>query len=184
MADLNEPEFRTLLDKAQIHDALMRYSRGVDRGDGELVMSVFSPDATLDYGRGPMSPAALAEGIARMTATGTMHFIGNEYIEVDGDTAYGETYFISYATITDQGPPATRSRGGRYLDRFERRDGGWKIVHRLLVDEWSRLDELQGPITPPAGRVGLRSKDDPVYTFQAGGGEPALRAAMVSGRAI
>jgi ketosteroid isomerase-like protein len=169
MAELNQAEFRALLDKAQIHDALMRYSRGVDRGDRELVMSVFHPEATLDMGRGPMPTAALAEGIAKMTATGTMHFIGNEYVEVDGDTAYSETYFISYATITDSGQPVTRSRGGRYLDRFERRDGEWKIARRLLVDEWSRLDELPAPMGPPPGRVGLRSKDDPVYTFRAEG---------------
>ena len=165
LGELKEAELRALLDKAKIHDTLMRYSRGVDRGDGELVVSCFHPDATLDMGRGPMSPAALAEGIAKMKATGTMHFIGNEYVEVDGDSAYSETYFISYATITDSGQSATRSRGGRYLDRFERRDGEWKIVRRLLVDEWSRLDDLPTPPTP-AGRVGLRSKDDPVYTFR------------------
>ena len=170
MGKLNQAELRTLLDKAQIHDALMRYSRGVDRGDGELVMSCFHPDATLDMGRGPMSAAALAEGIAKMTATGAMHFIGNEYVEVDGDAAHSETYFISYATITDSGQPATRSRGGRYLDRFERRDGQWKIARRLLVDEWSRLDDLPAPgPAPSAGHVGLRSKDDPVYTFRNGG---------------
>jgi ketosteroid isomerase-like protein len=166
MGDLNEAELRTLLDKAQIHDTLMRYSRGVDRGDGELVISCFHPDATLDMGRGPMAPAVLAEAITKMTATGAMHFIGNEYVEVDGDTAYSETYFISYATVTDDGKSATRSRGGRYLDRFERRDGQWKIARRLLVDEWSRLDDLPAPMAPPAGRVGLRSKDDPVYTFR------------------
>ena len=165
MGEVNQAELRVLLDKAQIHDVLMRYSRGVDRGDGEPVVSCFHPDATLDMGRGPMSAAALAEGIAKMTATGTMHFIGNEYVEVDGDTAYSETYFISYATITDSDRSATRSRGGRYLDRFERRDGQWKIARRLLVDEWSRLDDLPVPPAPP-GRVGLRSKDDPVYTFR------------------
>jgi len=169
VAALNEAEIRTLLDRVQIHDVLMRYSRGVDRGDGELVLSVFHPDATLDMGRGPMAPASLAEGITKMVATGTMHFIGNEYVEVDGDSAYGETYFISYATITDSGKPATRSRGGRYLDRFERRDGEWKIVRRLLVDEWSRVDELPAPTALPPGRVGLRSKDDPVYSFRADG---------------
>jgi ketosteroid isomerase-like protein len=169
MSKVSETELRALLDKAQIHDTLMRYSRGVDRGDGELVLSCFYPDATLDYGRGPTPPGALAEAITKMQATGTMHFIGNEYVEVDGDTAYGETYFISYATVTGDGTPATRSRGGRYLDRFERRDGEWRIAHRELVDEWSRLDDLPAPMAPPAGRVGLRSKDDRVYTFRAGG---------------
>src|SRR5580704_4897560 len=123
MAELNQAELRTLLDRAQIHDVLMRYSRGVDRGDGELVVSCFHPEATLDMGRGPMSAVALADGITTMTATGAMHFIGNEYVEVDGDAAYSEAYFISYAKITGQDQPATRSRGGRYLDRFERRDG-------------------------------------------------------------
>jgi ketosteroid isomerase-like protein len=168
MGEISDTELRVLLDKAQIHDALMRYSRGVDRGDGELVLSCFFPDATLDYGRGPMAAAALAEGITKMAATGAMHFIGNEYVEVDGDTAYGETYFISYATI-DDGQPATRSRGGRYIDRFERRDGQWKIARRLLVDEWNRVDALPTPVPPPpSGRAGVRSKDDPVYTFRAG----------------
>ncbi len=98
-----------------------------------------------------------------------MHFIGNEYVEVDGDSAHSETYFISYATISDSGKSASRSRGGRYLDRFERRDGEWKIARRLLVDEWNRLDDLPAPSAPPAGRVGLRSKDDPVYTFRNDG---------------
>ena len=173
MAELDQAEIRTLLellDRAQIHDALMRYCRGVDRGDSELVLSALHPDATIDLGRGPMAAAALAEGITKIAATGTMHFIGNEYVEVDGDSAYGETYFISYATITtDSGEPATRARAGRYLDRWERRDGEWKIIRRLLVDEWSRVDELPAPAAPPPGRVGLRSKDDPVYSFRSDG---------------
>jgi hypothetical protein len=54
-------------------------------------------------------------------------------------------------------------------DRWERCDGEWKIARRVLVDEWSRLDELPAPMTPPAGRVGLRSKDDPFYTFRGDG---------------
>jgi ketosteroid isomerase-like protein len=170
MAELDQAELRTLLDRAQIHDALMRYCRGVDRGDSELVLSALHPDATIDLGRGPIAAATLAEGITKIAAAGTMHFIGNESVEVDGDTAYGETYFISYATITnDDGKPATRARAGRYLDRWERRDGKWKIVRRLLVDEWSRVDELPAPTASPPGRVGLRSKDDPFYTFRAEG---------------
>jgi hypothetical protein len=68
MAGINEAELRTLLDRAQIHDALMRYCRGVDRGDGELVMSALHPDATLDLGRGPAEAGTSTGGSA---ATGS-----------------------------------------------------------------------------------------------------------------
>src|ERR1700678_964743 len=66
MNGLREAELRTLVDKTQIHDVLMRYSRGVDRGDGELVVSCFHPEATLDYGRGPVCAKALADGVKQM----------------------------------------------------------------------------------------------------------------------
>ena len=55
MAELDQAELRTLLDRAQIHDALMRYCRGVDRGDSELVLSALHPDATIDLRRGPIA---------------------------------------------------------------------------------------------------------------------------------
>jgi hypothetical protein len=158
-----DADVRVLLDKLQIHEALMRYCRGVDRGDAELVLSAFHDDASADYGRGPGSPSLIAEGITKMTAQGAMHFIGNELVEVDGDTAFSECYFISYATVTQDDQPATRSRGGRYLDRFERRGGEWRIAYRVLVDEWSRMDPIPGPVAPRTGHVGLRSKEDLVY---------------------
>jgi len=123
----------------------------------------------LGRAKGREAIRALMAPVVERSAGNSFHLITAPVVELDGDTAYGETYFISYATVTDRDKPATRSRGGRYLDRFERRDGEWKIARRLLVDEWSRLDELPAPMAPPAGRVGLRSKDDPVYTFRAGG---------------
>jgi hypothetical protein len=54
--------------------------------------------------------------------------------------------------------------GGRYVDRFERRDGEWRIAARITVHDWSRID----PVTENfehAGRFrqGTRSTDDPVY---------------------
>ena len=66
MTEISQADVRALLDKAQIHDTLMRYSRAVDRGDGELLLACFHSGATLDYGRGPMSADALADAIKQM----------------------------------------------------------------------------------------------------------------------
>ena len=54
----------------------------------------------------------------------------------------------------------------RYVDRFERRDGEWKIAARVVVLDLTRVE----PATPPFGDVpgwnftwGTRDKSDAVY---------------------
>lgn len=162
-------DLEALVAKSDIHDVLMRYCRGVDRRDIDLIISAFHPDAIIDHGRGDESLQELAATIVAGEQRGMMHFIGNEYVELDDDRAYSETYFVSISTVTHEGTDATRTRGGRYLDRFERRDDTWRIAHRRLVDEWSRVDELK---TVAGGRlskyVGIRSSADLVYVLRDG----------------
>ena len=55
---------------------------------------------------------------------------------------------------------------GRYVDRFERRDGEWRIARRTVVHDWSRqlptAPESLG--LPLAGFAqGRRDRTDPVY---------------------
>jgi ketosteroid isomerase-like protein len=169
MATDLETRLRLTADKQEIHDVLMRYCRGVDRGDAELIASSFHPDAVSDLGSGPVSARESAPGIAEgLTKRGVtaMHFIGNVLIEVEGDVAYSEAYLISYLAITKEGQAYTRARGGRYVDRFERRDGEWKIALRVIVDDWNRLDPV-GETQPPV-RQGQRSHEDPVWTIRTG----------------
>jgi hypothetical protein len=157
-----------MLARADIHDALMRYCRGVDRRDPELLLSAFHDDAVDDHGRGEQTPQDLAAVIAAGDQRAMMHFIGNEFIEVDGDRAVSETYFISFQSVEHEGAPATRMRAGRYLDRFERRDGSWRIAHRRVVDEWSRVDLVQAVLPNLSSYVGVRSKEDFVYGLRDG----------------
>ncbi|MEH6570572.1 MAG: hypothetical protein V7709_15940, partial [Halioglobus sp.] len=30
--------------------------------------------------------------------------------------------------------------GGRYIDRFQKHDGGWKISHRAGLTDWMRME--------------------------------------------
>lgn len=148
-------------DRDEIRQALMRYCRGIDRGDEELINSAFHSDAIDDHGT-PGPATELARRVASLDMQ-LMHFTGNILIELAGESAYVESYFISFSPVMDDGVSSTRSRAGRYLDRFERRGGEWKIAHRMVVDEWARLDPVTKVPIGPGAHTGKRSGDDPVY---------------------
>jgi hypothetical protein len=53
-------------------------------------------------------------------------------IELHVETAHAETYYLVVRTDTS-GVPSLAS--GRYVDRFERRDGEWRIAARVCLVE-------------------------------------------------
>jgi hypothetical protein len=156
-------KLRELIAREEIRDTLMRYCRGVDRADEDLINSAFHPGAIDDHGT-PGPATALAERVATLPQRQMMHFTGNILIELDGDSsAYVESYFISFAPHDANGATSTRSRAGRYLDRFEYRNGAWKVTHRMVVDEWARLDELTSVPDGVGAHRGTRGPEDPVF---------------------
>ena len=58
---------------------------------------------------------------------------------------------------------------GRYLDRFERRDGSWKIASRIGLHDFERvLDPADRTLAgAPAGQRGRQKPDDPIYALLA-----------------
>jgi hypothetical protein len=63
-----------------------------------------------------------------------MHCNYNHSIEFDDDThARGEIYNVTYLVPRDGG--RINVWLGRYLDRYEQRDGEWRISHRTCVHE-------------------------------------------------
>ena len=61
-------DVQELLDKQQIHEALMRYARGVDRGDAALICSAYHPDAVDEHGVGDYTGVTVGPGIVEMMA--------------------------------------------------------------------------------------------------------------------
>src|SRR6185295_13740348 len=89
--------------------------------------------------------------------TGTTHTIANILITVDGDVAGSESHILAW-----HGLPAE----GRYVDRLERRNGEWKIAHRIVVFEWTRIEPVgvQFEVGPEVAMVwSRRDRDDPSY---------------------
>ncbi|MCG3753944.1 nuclear transport factor 2 family protein [Amycolatopsis sp. Poz14] len=152
---------RTALARAEITDAVYRFCRGVDRGDEPIIRSVFHPDAAVaigDFARtGPGFAAELA-GNLPSEWLGAHHFVGNVFIEFDGDTARCESYFtVGFRLRSD--PAIAGQIGGRFLDRFERRgDGPWLIARRTAVKDWTLSDRIEAGVSPsvrgyPEGRM-------------------------------
>ncbi len=157
---------QALLDKQEIHEAVMRYCRGIDRCDEELVRSVFHADSTVDYGEffrgsGPEF-AKMIVPILLQTWKSTMHFIGTNSLELAGDVAYSEAYFVAYSRLERDGKEYDQIGSGRYVDRFERRDSAWKIADRVLVGEWNRVDAVVESGLGGA-TLGHRSRQDISY---------------------
>ena len=159
-----------LLDIQAIRDVVMRYSRGADRCDRELLASVFHDDATLEYGtffRG--SALAYIDQVLHALRTdsfATQHTVSNVLVELDGDQAYVEAYAVAYHHRTGTRRPEESGRldlwGGRYVDRFERRSGEWRIANRNCVIDWTFASHPDGEFAwgPPWGR---RDVEDPSY---------------------
>jgi len=128
---------RTLADRQAIHDCLMAYCRAVDRLDRDLLLSVYHPDAVEDHGVFVGSREGFADwviGYHTRAQHATQHVITNHVCDLDGDVAHCETYYMLAAMNVD-GAPLTLT-GGRYIDRFERREGRWAIALRKVVSDW------------------------------------------------
>ena len=145
-----------LLSWHEIYRLLCDYMRGQDRLLPELHRSVFHNDATTDYGAftgGPDAFVAFAQDILR-THHANHHMIGQVLIDFDGDTAFGEVYFQAFHRIANEaGEEQDFWVSGRYIDRYERRAGIWKIAHRSELVDWLRNE--------PAGDATLRSQPWP-----------------------
>ncbi|MGW0178106.1 nuclear transport factor 2 family protein [Nocardia sp. NPDC003345] len=157
-----------LLDRQDIADCLIRFSRGMDRFDRAIFLSAFHPDAEIAAGDFVGGPADLYDWACAMHEQGqiaTHHNLLNHTCDIDGDIAHTETYYLFAARNRDD---SNWLAGGRYLDRLQRRDGSWRIALRTNVIEWSGTVPTM-PL-PFAGVVDLyangtpsRSTGDPSY---------------------
>jgi SnoaL-like domain len=142
VADL-AAKVQELWDREAIRQCLLRYCRGADRLDRELILSAFHPDSIDEHGKFVGNRDEFLEWVLNMHSTAQLshqHCILNHICEIDGDTAHAETYFM-FVAMNRKGKPFTIG-GGRYVDRLERRQGEWRIAARVTLRDWSQMDEI------------------------------------------
>jgi hypothetical protein len=167
-----QAELRALLDKDAIRDCLYRYCRGIDRADEGLLRSVYWPDAHDSHGAYAGTAGGFVDqAVPRLRSGGRgVHQISNILIELHGDAAAVESSFLALQTNA-AAPTLETFLCGRYLDRFERRDGLWGIAERTVVYDWieerlrAELAQQDTDLFAKRRPTGARSTSDPVYSF-------------------
>jgi hypothetical protein len=160
-----------LLAEREINRALATYCHGIDRGDADLMLSVYHIGATDYHGRFKgLASEFVKDVLERMRRyQATMHRISNVLIEFDGDSAFVQSYVVAAHMLKRDGTPIIEWLGGRYLDHFERRHAVWKIAHRLVVLDWAAEQKvLRQPYIGVPFAVGSRTTGDPAYLFLSG----------------
>ncbi len=168
MASDRDARIDAMLDREAIRDALSRFSRGMDRFDREAYLSAFHDDAEMAAGPFVGSARDCWEWAVPMHEEGqllTHHSLLNITIDLDGDTAHTETYYMFVARNRDE---TVVLAGGRYVDRFEKRNGDWRIALRTNIIEWATMPPAIPPPFSEVADIALngvssRSKDDPSY---------------------
>ena len=166
---------RQLIDKQTIYEIMCRYARGVDRGDWELLRSTYHPDAYDDHGDYKGDVDGLLNWLKDRFdgVDNSQHFLGNFLVEFLGaDVALVEAYFVSRRLTepTQGGSQELDARDvlcrqvwGRYLDRFERRSGEWKVATRRVVVDSRYLSVAIGGARSDGPTWGHRDSSDPLY---------------------
>ncbi|MFN3258591.1 MAG: nuclear transport factor 2 family protein [Ilumatobacter sp.] len=152
--------------RQQIHDALLSYCRGIDRLDAGAVSAAFHPGAQLEgYAPTVMSIETFVEhALASLGAkfTATQHRISNTRIEETDGGARVETYVLASHVQTSDGGDRLLTFAGRYIDRATERDGQWRIEHRTLRHDWSKIEEIAEPMTGAWVQSGRAGTPDPL----------------------
>jgi len=134
MDTVTEGKLREMIDRQEIWQVLLRYGRGLDRFDRDLVRSCYFDDAIEDHGN---FVGGIEDFIDWANATSGLfvshhHGVMNHSCELDGDDAYCETYYLFTGVAAE--PPHAMSMG-RYVDHFQRRNGEWRIANRVTIIE-------------------------------------------------
>ncbi len=167
MSHLGTPE-----DRFAIIDLAALYMRGLDRLDEALLADQFWPDAQLEYGifsGGARDFAAFCMA-ALKDHDANQHMLGQHLIDFTApDEAFGEVYYQAYHRTTDEtGGKHDLFIAGRYVDRYEQRDGFWKIAYRSELVDWLRDEPASDTMLAGSAFIlGARKPADPLYNRTA-----------------
>jgi len=161
-----------LLDKQAIHELINAYCNAADRHDHDKMRALYHDDAIDEHGQFAKGPAK--DFIAKLPQIQAPmailhHNVTTVNLKLDGDRAEGEVYLLAFHQVKDGERLYDVLIGGRYFDKYEKREGVWKFSHRSIVADWAypadpSKVQLDHPFLAGAyiGKPGIA---DPSYKF-------------------
>jgi hypothetical protein len=123
-------------------DVIVSWGLHRDQRRWSELLSTFHPDGEIavSWFRGPFT-----EFVEHCKRSGpSKHLIMAPLVTVNGERATAETTVSILVRQAIEGLAVDMTSRGRFLDRLERRGGGWKILERTALYEQDRLD----PVVP------------------------------------
>ena len=171
--------FELAAEKIAISEVIYKYCRAIDRLDRELLESVFHDDSIHHHSEYEGSSSQFCDFAFNILSEmeHTQHLVGNILIEVNRNFAWSESYWTAYHRVAkgyeskngflakhDPSIDEDVFISGRYIDKFEKRDGEWKIIKRQGVHDWVRFEPASDKgVLGDVGPMPSRSRSDPAY---------------------
>ena len=167
-----DPALQALLDRQAIDDLVNAYCNASDRHDHEKMRALYHEDAVDDHG-GFYKGLAMEfiDKLPEIQAPMRIlhHNITTRNIKLDGDYAEGELYVLAFHQVETEDGLLDLMIGGRYFDKYEKREGVWKYIERAVVADWATVNspstvQLDHPLIE-GSHIGKPGPDDPAYAF-------------------
>jgi hypothetical protein len=164
---MTDPRLAYAVDRAEIQDLQARYLFALDWFDADAYADCFTEDGVLDWALGIVEgretiraeahgmPKALAayfadDGSGRPKRL--RHYITNIVVQIAGDRATGQAYWMETSNDTPDG--SARIGGfGHYQDELHRVNGKWLFSRRKIFNELldGRCAEASNPVREMGG---------------------------------
>jgi hypothetical protein len=165
MTTTTTDKLQLLTDKLELTELVAKIARAVDRQDREGILACYADRSFDDHGRFRGSGTEFADFICdpegfTSVSKFVYHLMGQSLFDIDGDEAFGETYFAFWMQAQSN---MLNQSIGRYADYFERIDGVWQLVYRRVVIDWDGTIPATNAV--PGGHFrGVRGDNDPTLT--------------------
>ncbi|MDX1693598.1 MAG: nuclear transport factor 2 family protein [Ketobacteraceae bacterium] len=168
---------QALLDKDAIRELIHAYCNAADRKDVDKMRSLYHEDAIDDHG-GFFQGLAMEFIDQLPEIQAPMEILHHNVTTVNirledrpGGARYGEgeVYVLAFHKVSTGEGSLDLLIGGRYLDKYEKREGEWRFSHRAVLADWVNvhdpsLVDLNHPIIQ-GSLLGKPGPDDPSYHF-------------------
>lgn len=162
-----------LEDREAIRDIITAYAHAIDRRRWDIMQNLFHDDAEFAFGTLVGDWKSFVEQAQAVIdpCVATQHQLGQIMFGFEGDTiCHTETYMTAMHTIPagypmpEIFPPKDEIYSaviaGRYVDRFEKRSGEWRIAKRTGLYDWREFRVVEGVDMSELGEEACGFHDD------------------------